>query len=222
MPGWARVLFATIGMFFLLPAGLLSAWGVAGLFGAPSWDKGVLLANGGALFFPAVACFFMALRREPRTRWTASVARKEQEQPRSENEGGPHTRDVAGRDSGEPNQLVELTGPSLAGQGAKQGDHSRAEDEPKDSEKPPWVSWFLWGSLVGVVFGAAGGAKIGAGLAEGRVVSFLLGTIGAVIGAPIGLFIGQIVGVLLGEILGLIGSLILLVFIIALLPFRRR
>jgi hypothetical protein len=209
-------------MLFLLPAGLFSVWGGAGLFIAPSWDKGVLIAKAGVLFVPAVACFFMALKREPMVRRIGSAARKDQERPLSENEMDTHSGDSANRNSGEPNQLAKLTGAALAGQGARQGDQSTVKHEPKDSEEHAWISWFLWGSLLGTLFGAVGGARIGASLVEGRVFGFLLGAIGAVIGAPVGLLIGQIVGVLIGEIIGLIMDLSMLALRIALLPFRRR
>ena len=73
-PRWARVFFAAIGLLFLLPAGSFSAWGVAGLFRAPGWDKGMLLAEAGLLVVPAVACFFMALQGKPGAGRTRSGA----------------------------------------------------------------------------------------------------------------------------------------------------
>jgi hypothetical protein len=167
----------------------------------------------------------MALYREPRGRRTGGAAGKDQQPQLPNNDANTRPGARANCNSGEPIQLAELTGAAPAGRVVEQRDQSTAKHEPRHSEEPPWLSWFISGSLfgaaIGLVVGAVGGWRIAAGWVEGGVLAFLLRSIGAVIGgvigAPFGLFIGQIVGVLLGEIFGLIS----LVFLLPLLLFRR-
>jgi hypothetical protein len=60
------VIFASIGFIFLLSGGALLATGAAILLGLLKWDtSGVrYLAGGVPLSVAAVACFYMAFRRE--------------------------------------------------------------------------------------------------------------------------------------------------------------
>jgi hypothetical protein len=189
-----------------------------------------LVAEAAVLLIPAVACFFMALNKgEPGAGRSRIAAGKEQEHHLSEKDADTRSRDMANRNSGEPDQLAKLSEVALTGQWVKPSDRSVAKHETEPSKEPPWLSWFIAGSLlgavIGLVLGAVGGAMIASEGVEDRALAFFLGSLGAVIGAivgaPVGLLIGQIAGVLMGEIVGLIVGLITLLVVIALLPFRR-
>jgi hypothetical protein len=78
-------------------------------------------------------------------------------------------------------------------------------DRSPTSEEPTWVSWFIWGGILGLVVGVVGGASAGASLVGRWGASGVLASIGAVlgavIGAPVGVVLGWIVSAIVVEII---------------------
>jgi hypothetical protein len=197
----------------LVADGLFAAWGVARFFAAPGWDKGVqllkLLLLAGVLLVPAVACIVMALAREPSTRRKHSAAGKDQEDRLPEKDVDTRLPEMANQSSGDSNQLPKLTEAAPAVQQATQSDQSTAKHERQHREEPSWLTWFIWGGLLGgvlsMVAGAIGGAIIAATWVEGGAFAYVLGAIGAVVGAiiaaPVGVVLGWIIGATICELL---------------------
>jgi hypothetical protein len=189
-----RTRYAAIGLLFLFLAGLFSVWAVTGR------EKTEPLAEAAAGFVVAVVCLLMAVKNESDAQPSPSPQADEEEQP------SPDQMILGQRAPGFNNQSTALSAqPSKKAKATEvaQGDRSRTNGAY--SEEPPWVSWFIWGGMLGLVFGVVGGAGAGASLVGrwgGSGVLVLIGTvIGAIIGAPVGVVLGWIIGATIFEII---------------------
>jgi hypothetical protein len=148
----------------------------------------------------------MAFARVPTAKPTHGAAAGNGEHPPPG--GDADTRRTASQSTGEPARVAE-------------GDRSPTNRE--HGEEPAWVSWFLWGGFLGLVFGVVGGASGGASLVEGwggsRVFAIIGAVIGALLGAPVGVVLGWLIGALVFE---LIVPLLLTIPLLTVLEIRRR
>jgi hypothetical protein len=182
-----RTGYAAIGLLFLF-AGLFSVWGVTGR------EKTGPLAEASAGFAVAVVCLVMAFKKESGTQLKARPPANEEEQQPDIDAGS-----VAHQSTAEPAQ------PSKEARAKEVAEGDRSPTHGAYSEEPPWLSWFIWGGILGLVVGVVGGASAGASLVGrwgGSGVLALIGAVvGAIIGAPVGVVLGWIIGAIVVEII---------------------
>jgi hypothetical protein len=188
IPPLARVILAAFGLLFLGLAGLFFAYGVSGGGADPGREKVaffIFAVLAGALLVLAVACFFLALKRDPSASTTGSVASEGDEEPRSE---GAAT-------------------PALASEEVTQGTQRSGKRERSDAEMiQADIDRVLEGGLVGAVLGIVAGAAGGA-----RLFGVIGAIIGAILGAPVGMLLGAFLAWLVPEFLA---GVVLFVFLL--------